>query len=72
MGDMAGFFGDVMKMGIGLEMMRSMGDVMKDAMNSGSQAGVNMSQAMNMAGAGTAEAGGMGGTPAAGAGGGEL
>lgn len=68
MGDMAGFFGDVMKMGIGLEMMRSMGDVMKDAMNSGSQAGVNMSQAMNMAGAGTAEAGGMGGTPAAGPG----
>lgn len=52
MGDMAGFFGDVMKMGIGLEMMRNMGDVMKDAMNSGSQAGAGMAQAMNMGGNG--------------------
>lgn len=42
MGDMTGFFGDVMKMGIGLEMMKSMGGVMKDIMDSGSQTGMNM------------------------------
>ena len=50
LGDMTGFFGDVMKMGIGLEMMRNMGDVMKDAMNGAGQAGANMAQAASMNG----------------------
>lgn len=50
MGDMTGFFGDVMKMGIGLEMMKGMGGIMKDAMNSGSQTGMNMAGVMNGAG----------------------
>ena len=50
LGDMTGFFGDVMKMGIGLEMMRNMGDVMKDAMNGAGQAGANMAQAASMSG----------------------
>ena len=50
LGDMTGFFGDVMKMGIGLEMMRNMGDVMQDAMNGAGQAGANMAQAASMNG----------------------
>ena len=50
LGDMTGFFGDVMKMGIGLEMMRNMGDVMKDAMNGAGQAGANIAQAASMNG----------------------
>ena len=50
LGDMTGFFGDVMKMGIGLEMMRNIGDVMKDAMNGAGQAGANMAQAASMNG----------------------
>ena len=50
LGDMTGFFGDVMKMGIGLEMMRNMVDVMKDAMNGAGQAGANMAQAASMNG----------------------
>ena len=44
---MTGMFADVMKMGIGLEMVKSMGGVMKDAMNSGQTAGTNMSSVMN-------------------------
>lgn len=48
MGDMTGFFGDVMKMGIGLEMMKNMGGIMKDTMNSAGAAGSNMARAMNM------------------------
>ena len=68
LGDMTGFFGDVMKMGIGLEMMRNMGDVMKDAMNGAGQAGANMAQAASMngnAGAGMPGAGAPGaGMPA--------
>lgn len=50
MGDMTGFFGDVMKMGIGLEMMKGMGGIMKDAMNSGSQTGMNMAGVMGAGG----------------------
>ena len=48
MGDMTGLFGDVMKMGIGLEMMKNMGGIMKDTMNSAGAAGSNMAGAINM------------------------
>jgi regulator of protease activity HflC (stomatin/prohibitin superfamily) len=43
MGNMTGLFGDVMKMGVGMQMMKEMGGIMKDAMSGGSQAGSTLS-----------------------------
>ncbi len=38
-GNMAGIFGDMMKMGVGMQMMKDMGGIMKDAMGNVSQPG---------------------------------
>jgi membrane protease subunit (stomatin/prohibitin family) len=57
-GDMTGLFGDVMKMGVGMQMMTNVSGVMKDAMSGGAQTAETLNYTANTAASAPAQSAG--------------